>query len=358
MPGDKKAKEGWVTTGEKGDFKRAESVFRNWIKADGSTEFPVEKDRYVVYISYACPWASRVYAAINLLGLRDVFEIIPVEDVFQRTRPDDPDDEHKGWVFSERRPDTLLGTSTIREIYELQDPDVETRYTVPIVFDKKQKRIVSNESAEILRMINSEFGSLRDKDSGPLAEIDLYPEDLREAIDEVNAWVYPQLNNGVYRCGFAVKQEAYDEAVSDVWDALDKAEAILARQRYMTGDRFTEADLRLFVTCIRYDEIYAEHFKCTRRIADTCPNLWGFTREIYQMPGIKETVVLDACSNHYRKSHPTINPHGIIPISYFRIKSSKPFPECAYEAFSAPHGRDKAGRASKSGFRAMFSSSH
>lgn len=336
-----KAQTAMDETDDKGKFVRTESKFRNWIKADG--EFPPAKDRYAVYFSYACPWASRVYAVRNLLGLQDVIQMIPVMPIMERTRPDDDDDKHIGWVFSEERPDVLHGCKTIRDVYERVDKSGNnTKFTVPILFDKQEDKIVSNESAEIIRMLK-EFDEFADK-SAPLAGVDLYPKELQKDIDAVNDSFYNQFNNGVYRSGFAKSQEAYNEAVHEVWEALDDAEAILSKQRYIAGDgtRFTEADIRLFVTAVRFDEIYASHFKCIRRISETCPNLFEYTKEILQMPGILETVEIDDAKTHYTCSHKNINPFSIIPISPFKFNSDKEFPECWYDVhYNTPHNREE-----------------
>ncbi|GBG28836.1 Glutathione S-transferase omega-like 2 [Hondaea fermentalgiana] len=323
-----------------GKFQRTESQYRAWVKADGSTDFPAEKDRYVIYYSWACPWACRTLAVRALLGLQDVIETIAVEPIMARTKPDDPEDQHIGWWFSDKRPDTINGCKHIRELYEKVDPQGKTtKFTVPVLFDKKQNKIVSNESSEIIRMLK-EFNEFADK-SAPFAGVDLYPEDLKKEIDAVNEWVYPMYNNGVYRSGFATSQEAYNEAVKEVWEALDRAEKILSEQRYLAGDRFTEADVRFFVTSVRFDEIYASHFKCTRRISESCPHVFEHLKEILQMPGVRDTVDIDDARTHYTCSHKKINPFSIIPISPFQAFSDKDFPECWYEVHMKPHNRDE-----------------
>ncbi|WP_459176840.1 glutathione S-transferase family protein [Ewingella americana] len=289
-----------------GHFKRSESQFRNWVTPDGKPGphgkggFAAEKDRYHLYVSLACPWAHRTLVMRALKGLE---KMIPVSVVH-------PLMLENGWTFGTDFPaatgDDLYHLNYAYEIYLRAQHDYTGRVTVPILWDKQQQTIVSNESADIIRMFNSAFDA-----QGALAG-DYYPQPQRAVIDEINEWVYPQINNGVYKAGFATSQEAYDEAVNGVFSALDKAEDILAKQRYLTGNRLTEADLRLWTTLVRFDPVYVTHFKCDRHRISDYPNLYGFLRDIYQMPGIAETVDFAHIRNHYYRSHATINPYGII----------------------------------------------
>jgi len=288
-----------VETDEKGAFVRQQSAFREWVTADGSSGFKAEPGRYHLYVSYACPWASRAIIYRKLKGLEDVISMTVVDPV--------RDDE--GWRFFEDQPDPVNGFKYLAEAYRLTDPDFAARVTVPLLWDKQQNRAVNNESSEIIRMLNSEFNAFAENPS-----LDLYPEDLREEIDAINDRVYESINNGVYRCGFATKQETYEEAFVELFEALDWVDDILAEKRYLTGDQITEADWRLFVTLVRFDAVYVGHFKCNqRRIADY-DNLSGYLRELYQQPGIEETVDFDHIKRHYYVTHPQINPTRIVPV--------------------------------------------
>ncbi len=264
----------------------------------------------------------------NLKGLKDVISMTAVHPVWQTTRPGV--DSHRGWVFG--NPDTkgtltnsdgrggpflsaysgndvepMFGSRSVRDLYEYAG-DEEGKYTVPILWDKKKNTIVSNESSEILRMLNTEFNAFSDN-----VDLDLYPEDMRDVIDEVNGWIYDNLNNGVYRCGFAKTQEAYDKAIDDLTKAFDRVDLLLQEQRYIAGDKFTEADIRLFVTLVRFDEVYTVYFKCNTRSVANSPAILNYCREIYQMPGIKETVDMEQIKLHYYASHPELNHYSIIP---------------------------------------------
>ncbi len=264
-----------------------------------------------------------------LKGLEDVISVTVVHPTWRRTKPDDPDDLHTGWIFADPsgkpftnvaglggpfpssmeglEPDPLFNARTIRDLYERAN-DQNRKYSVPILWDKKLNTIVSNESSEILRMFNSEFN-----DFSKNPELDLYPEGLREDIDAVNAWIYPTFNNGVYRCGFAKSQEAYDDAIGEVTESFDRVDRILQNQRYIAGDRFTEADVRLFVTLLRMDEVYAVYFKAnTRNVAHT-PAVLNYCREIYQMRGVADTVNMKQIKMGYYTSHPDLNRYSIIP---------------------------------------------
>ena len=284
-----------------GKFERKDSAFRDFVRADGSTRFAAEPGRYHLYISLACPWAHRTLIFRKLKGLEDAISLSIV----------DPYMGENGWEFGSS-PDTIAdsvnGAKKLHEIYTKADPNYTGRVTVPVMWDRKLETIVSNESAEIIRMFNAEFDSIAER-----PDFDYYPETLRTEIDAMNAFVYPSINNGVYRCGFATTQAAYEEAFADLFSALDRLEELLGRQRYLVGDQITEADWRLFTTLVRFDAVYVGHFKCNlRRIADM-PNLHGYLREHYQVPGVAETVNLSHIKRHYYESHGTINPTGIVP---------------------------------------------
>ena len=301
-----------VETDEKGAFVRQQSAFREWVTADGSSGFPAEAGRYHLYVSYACPWASRTLIWLKLKGLEDAISVTVV----------DPVRDDRGWRFYEDDPDPINGFEFVAEAYKLTDPDFDARVTVPLLWDKQQNRAVNNESSEIIRMLNSEFNAFAEHPG-----LDLYPEDLRAEIDRINDRVYESINNGVYRTGFASTQEAYEEAFVELFEALDWADDILAEKRYLTGDHITEADWRLFVTLVRFDAVYVGHFKCNqRRIADY-DNLSGYLRDLYQQPGIADTVVIDDIKRHYYITHPQINPTRIVPMG----------PELD---FDSPPGRD------------------
>lgn len=298
---------------ETGAFNRTPSTFRNFISKDKASQFSAESGRYHLYISYACPWASRCLSFVKLKGLDEAITFTSVKPKWERTKETD---EHFGWVFPltsteepGAEPDPLKGAKSIRELYELASSNYSGKYTVPVLWDKKLNTIVSNESAEITRMLNSEFNEIAQN-----ADLDLYPSHLQATIDDVNSWVYDAINNGVYKCGFAKKQEPYNEAVTTLYEALNKCESILANQRFICGNVLTEADIRLFVTLIRFDEVYAVHFKCNKKLIREYPNLFNYTKDIYQIPGMKSTVHMDHIKNHYYGSHPSINPYGIVPI--------------------------------------------
>lgn len=307
------------TEGSGGRFQREEAKFRNWITADGSAGptgkggFEAEAGRYHLYISHACPWANR--AAI-FRKIKKLDEMISLSAVHWHMGS-------VGWTFQPDEhsiPDTVYGSRYLHELYTRADPKVTTRVTTPLLWDKKRETIVSNESADIIRMMNAAFDGL-----GAAPE-DYHPADLRSQIDDINKRVYDTLNNGVYKCGFATSQNAYDEAAGPLFETIDWLESLLGERRYLCGETITEADWRLFTTLIRFDAVYAVHFKCTRkRIAD-CPNLMGYTRELYQWPGVKETIVFDHIRKHYYGSHGQVNPHLIVPL----------MPDID---FDAPHGR-------------------
>jgi len=298
----------WYDTARTGGrFVRTTTRFRNWITPDGAPGpsgeggFAAEPNRYHLYVSLACPWAHRTLIFRKLKQLENLITVSVV----------DPHMGAEGWVFSDAPgavPDTINGAKRLYEIYLRADPHFSGRVTVPVLWDKKRGTIVNNESAEIIRMFNSAFDGLTGN------RVDFYPEPLRAAIDEINAFVYDSVNNGVYKAGFATRQAAYEEAVTALFDALDAIEQRLAKQRYLVGDQVTEADWRLFTTLARFDAVYVGHFKCNvRRIVDY-PNLHNYLLELYQWPGVAETVNLDHIKQHYYRSHPMINPTGIVPV--------------------------------------------
>jgi putative glutathione S-transferase len=305
--------------GSDGSFQRKPSVFRDWIKADGSTRYLPEKNRYHLYVSYACPWANRCLIVRNLKGLQDVIGVTVVDWLIENRA--------EGWRFGfEGEKEPLFPYENIthlKQIYEKTVPGFEGRITVPVLFDKKTGRIVNNESAEIIRMFNSEFNELAKN-----TDLDLYPLHLRKEIDELNEWVANTVNNGVYKCGFAVKQEPYEEACRELFDSLEKLDRILDGHRYLfTDDFITEADVRLFTTLVRFDTVYHGHFKCNLKKLTEFRNLYDYTRDIYQIPGIKETVNMRHIKYCYYMSHDSINPTRIVPLFE--------------EKFDGEHGRDK-----------------
>ena len=283
-------------------------MLRNWITRDGAPGpsgqggYAAASGRYHLYVSYACPWAHRTLIFRELKGL---VPHISVDVVHPFLGPD-------GWSFDTDFPgatgDRLLGGRFLRDVYVASDPQATGRVTVPVLWDKKTGTIVSNESAEIIRMLNSAFDHITGNTR------DFWPEDLRPAIEAVNERVYNCVNNGVYRAGFARTQEAYDEAVAEVFDTLDWIEDRLGRGRYLMGDRLTEADWRLATTLFRFDAVYHGHFKCNRRRIVDYPNLWPYARELYQHPGVAGTVRFDHITTHYYRSHESINPRRIVPI--------------------------------------------
>lgn len=303
---DGKWQDKWYDTSKSGGrFERSEAQFRNWVTADGSAGptgsagFAAEAGRYHLYVSYACPWAHRTLIFRKLKGLEDLISYSVVA----------PEMLENGWEFrdSGELADPLYGKSFLHQIYTKANPEYSGRVTVPVLWDKQQQTVVSNESADIIRMLNSAFNELTGN------HVDYYPEPLRKDIDEVNDMVYHNVNNGVYKAGFATTQEAYEEAFDALFVALDELENRLAAQRYLTGEQITEADWRLFTTLVRFDAVYVGHFKCNlRRIADY-PNLWGFVRDLYQQQGIAETVVMEHIKTHYYASHDMINPTGVVP---------------------------------------------
>jgi len=307
-----------------GAFKRSEASWRNWVTADGAAGpsgeggFKAESGRYHLYVSYACPWAHRTLIFRVLKGLEDHIDISVVH----------PDMLEQGWEFREDFPgatgDRLHGANAMHQIYTRADPGMTGRATVPVLWDKQRGTIVSNESSEIIRMFNSAFDEITGND------LDLWPQDLRAALEPVNARIYDTVNNGVYKAGFATTQSAYDEAVGPLFESLDWLEDRLSTARYLMGDRMTEGDWRLFTTLLRFDAVYHGHFKCNRRKLIEYPNLWAYTRDLYQVPGVAGTVFMDHITRHYHYSHDTINPNRIVPIG--------PRPD-----FTQPHGREALG---------------
>lgn len=306
---DGKWSDKWYDTSKTGGkFVRSQSGFRNWVTADGSPGptgeggFAAEAGRYHLYVSLACPWAHRTLIFRKLKELESLISVSIVS-------PKMPDET--GWSFKTDEGstgDTLLHKDFLWQVYTEADPHYTGRVTVPVLWDKKTKTIVSNESAEIIRMFNSAFNELTGNTD------DYYPEALRGRIDEINARVYDDINNGVYKAGFATTQEAYQEAAKKLFDALDWVEGLLGDNAYLTGDSVTEADWRLFTTLVRFDAVYFGHFKCNlRQIADY-PNLSHYLKALYEVPGVKETVDIGHIQTHYYWSHTTINPHRIIPI--------------------------------------------
>ncbi|WP_182085454.1 glutathione S-transferase family protein [Aureimonas sp. ME7] len=319
---DGKWQDQWYDTKKTGGaFERTKTAFRRWVTADGSPgpdgqdAVKAEAGRYHLYVSLACPWAHRTLILRRLKKLEDVVSLSVVDWFMGK----------EGWTFAPHPgviPDEVNGATRLFEVYQKADPSFTGRVTVPVLWDKRENTIVNNESAEILRMFNSSFDAFGD------ASVDFCPAELRSEIDAVNALVYDNVNNGVYKCGFATTQGAYEKPFHALFETLDQLEDRLSRQRYLTGSRVTEADWRLFTTLIRFDAVYHGHFKCNlRRIADY-PNLEAYMLELYQWPGVAETVNLTHIKHHYYESHDTVNPTRIVPLG----------PELDLDR---PHGRDK-----------------
>jgi len=289
-----------------GKFERSESQFRNWVTADGSAGpsgeggFKAEPDRYHLYVSLACPWAHRTLIMRTLKGLESMITVSVVNPYMR---------DH-GWTFVKDEgvvADPIFNAEYMHQIYTAADPKYTGRVTIPVLWDKKQNKFVSNESSEIIRMFNSAFDGVGAKAG------DYYPEALRAEIDHINDKVYDNVNNGVYKSGFATTQQAYEEAVYPLFDTLDELEEILSKQRYLVGEQITEADWRLFTTLIRFDAVYHGHFKCNLKQIEDYPNLSDYVRELYQWPGIAETVNMKHIKEHYYRSHNTINPTEVVP---------------------------------------------
>ncbi len=303
---------------EEGAFVRQEDQFRGQVTRDGSSGYPAESGRYHLYVSLACPWAHRTVIMRKLKGLEDAVGMTVV----------DPIRDDRGWAFRNGpgySEDTVNGFQFLREAYRATDPDYNARVTVPVLWDKKTRRIVSNADDDIMRMFNSEFNAFAK------SKVDYYPEPLRAMIDEINDFVYPNINDGVYKAGFATTQGTYEREARALFNALDRIEERLRTNRYLAGNQITEADWRLFTTLIRFDAVYYVHFKCNiRRIIDY-PMLYGYLRELYQHEGIAETVNFDHIKRHYYITHTDINPTGIVPVG----------PELD---LNSPHGRDMVSR--------------
>ena len=303
-----------------GRCKRDISRFRNWITADGragptgASGFEAQPDRYHLYVSLACPWAHRTLIFRKLKGLEDMIPLSVVHWYMAEN----------GWTFADGDgviPDPIHDADYMYQVYQAADSSYTGRVTVPVLWDKEKHTIVSNESADIIRMFNSAFDKIGAKEG------DYYPEPLRDEIDEINARVYDTVNNGVYKSGFATTQDAYEEAVEPLFESLEWLDGRLSTQRYLLGDRITEADWRLFTTLLRFDPVYVGHFKCNRRRIVDFENLWPYVRDLYQVPGVAETVHMDHIKSHYYGSHDTINPTRIVPVG----------PDIDY---SEAHGRD------------------
>ncbi|MFD2236305.1 glutathione S-transferase family protein [Aureimonas populi] len=312
----------WYDTAKSGgSFQRTTTSFRRWVTADGrpgpdgQDAVPAQAGRYHLYVSLACPWAHRTLIFRKLKKLEDVISVSVVDWFMGKN----------GWEFSDRPgtvPDSVNGASRLYEIYLKADPHYSGRVTVPVLWDKQEGTIVSNESAEIIRMLNSSFDAFGDD------TLDFCPPELRAEIDAINGTVYEAVNNGVYKCGFATTQDAYEKPFHILFATLDELEARLSRQRYLAGSRITEADWRLFTTLIRFDAVYHGHFKCNlRRIADY-PNLFSAMLELYQWPGVRETVNFHHIKHHYYESHDTINPTRIVPLG-------------PRQDLDRPHGRER-----------------
>jgi len=290
---------------DEGEFKRMESTFRHWVTVDGkagptgNAGFKAEPGRYHLYISDACPWAHRTLIFRQLKTLQNIIGVSYVE-------ADMLDD---GWTFANKGKykDNLYNFKYAYQLYQKADSNFTGQITVPVLWDKKLETIVNNESSEIIRMLNSAFNEFTD------VKTDYYPVELRDEIDKLNQPIYDKINNGVYRCGFATTQAAYELAFDNLFNELDNVENILSKQRYLTGKKITEADWRLFTTLIRFDAVYVGHFKCNKKRISDYPNLSNYVRELYQIPGIKETVDFDYIKRHYYFSHTSVNPTQIIP---------------------------------------------
>nr|WP_303650193.1 glutathione S-transferase family protein [Halalkalicoccus sp. NIPERK01] len=302
----------YESTNEEGAFERQETTFRDRI-GEG---FPAESGRYHLYVSYACPWAHRTLLARSLKGLEGAIGVSVV----------DPFRDEDGWGFIPEKegctPDRVHGSDYLRELYVRADPDVTARVTVPVLWDTKEETIVNNESREILRMLDTEF------EEHATREVDLYPEGYREGVEEIIDAIYEPINNGVYRAGFAGSQAAYDEAIDDLFSALDRWDSVLADRRYLAGDRLTEADLCMFTTLIRFDQVYHTHFMCNVKQIQEYEHLWPYLRDLYGTPGVAETVNMGHITEHYYTTHPDVNPSRIVARG----------PDLD---FDAPHDRDR-----------------
>ena len=311
-------------TSESGEFQRQEDAFREWISADGSTPYPAVAGRYHLYVSLACPWASRTLIVRNLKGLQDAIGLTIV----------DPVRDDKGWAFrdpSGKIPpgtpfdstDRVNGFHYLREAYVVTDPNYNQRVTVPVLWDKETRKIINNCEDDICRMFNDAFNSIAKN-----KQLDLFPDDIERDQNQLSGYIYENINNGVYRAGFATRQRPYEIACRKLFEALDQLESRLSNSRYLFGTRIVESDWRLFCTLVRFDAVYYSHFKCNiRRILDY-PNLQGYLMDLYQEPGIAETVNFDHIKRHYYITHHEINPTGIVPLG-------------PALDLNRPHGREK-----------------
>lgn len=284
-----------------GKFVRQDSKFRDTVSDDPEAVFKPESGRYHLYVSLACPWAHRTLIFRKLKELESHISVSVVS----------PDMLDKGWVFGGypgATGDDLFGFDCMHQVYTKADPTITTRVTVPVLWDKHTNTIVNNESAELIRIFNSGFNSLTGN------TLDFYPESLRGPIDEINEYVYHRINNGVYKSGFATTQDAYEEALQHLFEGLDRVEQILSESRYLVGQTLTEADWRLFTTLVRFDAVYVGHFKCNIRRIEDYPNISNYLRELYQYPGVAETVNIDHIKRHYYYSHTMINPTQVVPV--------------------------------------------
>ncbi|XP_050232377.1 uncharacterized protein LOC126681048 [Mercurialis annua] len=308
----------------------ADTGFRSFVSRDPNSEFPAESGRYHLYISYACPFASRCLAYLKIKGLDKAIGFTSTKAEYGKTSDTD---EHMGWVFpasnteeAGAEPDPWNGAKSIRQLYDLANPTYAGSYTVPVLWDKKLKTIVNNDSSQIIRMLNSEFNEFAEN-----AALDLYPLHLRVQIDETNEWVYKGINKGVYNCGYAKEQGPYDEAVKLLFESFDKCEEILGKQRYLCGNTLSEADIRLFVSLIRFDEVYAIHYKCNKKHLREYLNLFNYTKDIYQVAGVSSSVNMDHIKRQFYLTQRSINPSGIIAVG-------------PGIDFSSSHDRDKFGK--------------
>jgi glutathionyl-hydroquinone reductase len=296
-----------------GSFERQEDAFNDWVRADGSSHYPPQAGRYHLYVSLACPWACRTVILRKLKGLEEAIGMTVV----------DPIRDERGWRFTAHEPDPINGWAFLSEAYFASDPGYDARVTVPILWDKERRRIVSNNDDNIMRMFEKEFDAFARN-----PELDLYPRELRAEIDQLNGRIYETFNNGVYRAGFATTQAAYERAAYGVFETLDAMEERLAKRRYLFGPKPLESDWRFFVTLVRFDPVYYGHFKCNlRRIVDY-KNLYGYLRDLYQIDGIAETVNFDHIKRHYYVTHDDINPTRIVPIG-------------PLQDLNSPHGRER-----------------
>jgi putative glutathione S-transferase len=292
--------DGFEANDDSGEFQRQETTFRDRIRDEPGARFQPESGRYHLYVSYACPWAHRTLLVRALKGLDDAISVDVV----------DPYRDEGGWQFTPDKdgstPDSLHGSDYLRELYQRADPDATCRATVPVLWDTEEDTIVNNESREILRMLDTAMDAVATRD------VALYPEGYRTEVDRIIEEIYQPINNGVYRAGFAKSQSAYDEAVTELFEALDSWDDVLADQRYLAGDRLTEADICMFTTLVRFDHVYHTHFMCNRQYIHQYDNLWPYLRDLYQTPGVADTVRMDHIKEHYYTTHPDVTPSRII----------------------------------------------